>query len=231
MEPLLVNSAYELSRRSRVDEVVDTIDQWIVKGDLLANETLPSEADLAVQFRVSRTVVREAVRLLYERGLIEMVHGRRHRVKPPVPEIPALQMQRFIHRRGATIKDLMEVRLSLEVSIAGLAAQRRTEKHLSAMRSCIEEQSRAQTLDDQVAQDGIFHQLLAQATGNSVYELVLDSMRVLLVESRRLSLQASVGGKCNEIAVARHTQILEAVDASNVKLAEAAMFTHINSSI
>ncbi|MFW6039032.1 MAG: FadR/GntR family transcriptional regulator [bacterium] len=212
-------------RRSRVERVVEILNDWIVHGELDAGERLPPESRLAEHFAVSRTVIREAVRLLAERGLIEVAHGKRHRVRPPSPEVAASHLHRIVERGGVTRQELMELRWPLESAIALVAARRRTEEHVETMRQCLAEP--ATTIEEQVQQDLRFHQLLARATNNAMFEMVLEVFALPLAESRRHSMEYHGHAR----AVEQHQAILDAVAAGEDVRAEKLMKQHLDSAM
>lgn len=212
-------------RRSRVEHVMEVVSEWIVQQQLKPDEPLPSEAQLAEHFAVSRTVVREAVRLLAERGLIEVVHGKRHRVRPPSPELVGGHLRRMIERGAGTLRELMEIRWPLETAIALVAARRRTDEDIAAMRACLE--AEAKTLEAQIQQDMRFHKLLARATGNTMFEMVLGVFEEPLAEGRRRSLKHAGQALTHK----QHGEILDAVEAKKDALAEALMKTHLDTAM
>ena len=213
------------SRESRVERVVAAMDEWIVQGKVESGDRLPPEGQLAEHFNVSRTVIREAVRLLTERGLIEVAHGKRHRVRPPSPEIAASHLRRMIDRGGISYMQLMELRWPLETAVALVAARRRTEEQLDALRQCLA--SPAEELDAQVEQDARFHKLLARATQNIMFEITLEVFAEPLTESRRRTISRVGYSQLHQ----QHVQILDAVASQQDVLAEALMKTHLEVAI
>ncbi|MFW6028359.1 MAG: FadR/GntR family transcriptional regulator [bacterium] len=211
--------------QSRVDHVVTAMSDWIVGGRFQPGERLPPEGRLTEHFAVSRTVIREAVRLLAERGLIEVAHGKRHRVRPPSPQIAASHLHRMVERGGVTCQELMELRWPLESEIALVAARRRTGAHLQQMRCCLDEE--APTIDAQIAQDMRFHKLLARATGNTMLEMALDVFALPMTESRRQSLVHAGHRRTLE----QHQAILEAVAAGDGPEAKARMKAHLDAAM
>ena len=207
---------------SRVERVVSVLDDWVARRELEPGDPLPPEGRLAEHLTVSRTVIREAVRLLAERGLIEVAHGKRHRVRPPSPEVTAGHLRRMMERGGISPQQLMELRWPLETATALVAADRRTDADLEALRQCLA--SPAETLDEQVDQDLRFHKLLARATGNHMFELTLEVFAQPLAESRLRSM--SYGGYARSLA--QHQEILDAVEAGEKVRAEALMKEHLN---
>src|SRR5215210_8393296 len=109
----------------------------IVNGAIAAGEPLPREADLAGQFGVSRGVARECIRGLEERGLVSVKHGRGATVNPgarwDVLNRDVLAAMLEADRDALILWEYLECRRVLEIEAAGLAAERATETHLTAL--------------------------------------------------------------------------------------------------
>ena len=109
----------------------------IVLNEMAPGHSLPSEADLAARFHVSRLTVREAVKMLAGRGLLDVGRGRRAVVREP--DGIALSDYLTIHVQGDPkgLFDVLELRLSLEVQSASLAARRLNRAGLVALEAAI----------------------------------------------------------------------------------------------
>ncbi|BBK43448.1 GntR family transcriptional regulator [Allostella vacuolata] len=124
---------------TRVEVVLDHIKDRIADGSLKAGSQLPTEIDLARALGVSRTPVREAVKVLAAAGVLEVRHGHGTFVATGSAQSSLAQLLLFeVHLRDTTPQKLMEVRTIFERSCAELAAQRRTPEDLAEMRACIE---------------------------------------------------------------------------------------------
>ncbi len=122
--------------------VVQQMVRLIVSGTLSAGAALPTESELADYFRVSRTVIREAVRLLASKGLVDVKHGRGMWVLPSSrwDKLSPLVLFERLQVRGdnqALFNELLEVRRLVEVEAAGLAAARRTSADLPALQAAV----------------------------------------------------------------------------------------------
>ncbi len=124
------------------DVVSKQIQGMIVERQLMPNDRLPAERDLAEQLGVSRTVVREAVRSLTAKGLLEVVRGRGGTVvRSPTAATMSEMMALFLRgdERALDYENLIEVRRVLETAIAGIAAERRTPEDLREMQVILDE--------------------------------------------------------------------------------------------
>jgi GntR family transcriptional repressor for pyruvate dehydrogenase complex len=208
---------------NRVDEVVQRLREQIVGGKLAAGESLPSEGDLATTLRVSRTVIREAMRILCTQGLVEISQGRRPRVKEADAQAAIISLDALLSRGSDSLQHLTEVRLPLEVEIAGLAAERATPEQLQQLAQANEQLANANTLEECIAADIAFHRALAAATNNPLFVLLLETVAQLLRESRRRTLTQSG----TRLALEEHRRIYETVAQHDAAAARAAMRQHM----
>jgi GntR family transcriptional repressor for pyruvate dehydrogenase complex len=206
-----------------VSQVIHHLRSEIVSGTHAAGTTLPSEGNLAESFAVSRTVIREAMRSLRSQGLIIMSQGARPRVAEVdfQPTVESLEL--LLKRSRTTLLHLTEVRQPLESTIAQLAAERASEQQVAALQDAIDELKRATTLAARVTADIRFHDLLAEATGNPVFSVLLKTLAGLLVASRRRTIQ-SAGP---QPALVGHVEILTAIRNRDPQAAAAAMRRHL----
>ena len=130
---------YKIVQSSRLyEQIVKQIEDSIERGDLKEGDQLPAERELALQFGVSRTAVREAVKALREKGLVEAYPGRGTFITSETSNSIRLTFDRMIKSgpRDGTLH-LVEVREILEPEIAALAAKRVTEENLNELREAI----------------------------------------------------------------------------------------------
>jgi GntR family transcriptional regulator, transcriptional repressor for pyruvate dehydrogenase complex len=212
-----------LRKVNLVAEVVQNLESQILAGRYSAGEDLPVESLLSQSFGVSRTVIREAIRILSGRGLVEASQGRPTRVKAADAEHVQKTIGTFLHRSNHSLVELVEVRRPLESEIAALAAHRATAEQLQSLQSANDELAQTKKIDQLIAADMRFHDLLAEATGNPVFGLLLRVLANLLRSSRRETL-ARTGA---ERALAGHREIYDAVRQRKPELARAAMLRHL----
>src|SRR6266566_7765181 len=125
----------QVAREPRLsDKVSQLMLDTILSGKLMPGDKLPSERELGEQFGVSRTVVREAVRALVAKGVIEVRSGSGLRVAAVDAAAVSESMSLFMHGGGIEFEKVHEVRTVLEVHIAGLAAERATRDDLARLR-------------------------------------------------------------------------------------------------
>src|ERR1700674_2224928 len=179
--------AYEAIQSQRLyEQIVVQIEKRILAGELKLGDHLPSERELAEQFGVSRTAVREAVRALHEKGLLEAHPGRGTFITDGASRAMRRsvdQVLRMDHPEGAA--SLVEVREILEPEIAALAAVRAEEQHLAMMREAVRVMDVARSDPEAfIEADLDFHLSLAEAAGNPLILSLIDSIVGLLREQR-----------------------------------------------
>jgi GntR family transcriptional regulator, transcriptional repressor for pyruvate dehydrogenase complex len=218
----------QLPRDPRLsDRVASTILESILSRRIAPGDGLPSERELADQFGVSRTVIREAVRTLSARGLLEVQTGRGARVAEIDPRTVSDAMRLLLRSRAVPYAKVHEVRSVLEVSAAGLAAERARPEDVARLAGSLERM--AAVLDDvdrAAAEDVEFHRLVAMATHNELFLVLHDSIRTALVDVRKEVLARS-GSRARRAIVGAHRAIHDAIAAADPKAARAAMRAHL----
>jgi len=206
----------QIRRDKLPEQVAEQIQELIIQGGLKPGDRLPPERILGEQIGVSRTVIREAIKALQERGLIRAITGSGHYVSKMTPEIVAQSIGLFMKIHKHAFRDLMEVRKSLEVEIAGLAAERATDIEIGELKDVLSGMKRvspnilssAKLMEEFVQADLLFHQIMAQASKNSILPLLLSPVTDLLLEfSRKTSTLPGAAEK----AVEFHKSILDCI--------------------
>jgi GntR family transcriptional repressor for pyruvate dehydrogenase complex len=212
------------------EQVADRIQQMIVQEALHPGDRLPGERDLAERMSVSRSVIREAMRVLKVRGLIEVRSGSGTYVQElglgdvSAPIGLLLSMRQVPERYG----NLLEVRCTLEVAIAGVAARRATAKDVATMEAAIAA-SEASVADGEqfIGHDLAFHAALAVATHNELYSVLLAPIADLSFEFRMTTYRYDAEGTVNGARV-HHRRILDRIKARDPEGAREAMRAHLD---
>ncbi len=218
---------YKIVQSSRLYElIVQQIEDSIRKGELSEGSQLPAERDLAKQFGVSRTAVREAIKALQEKGLVDAFPGRGTFVTSGTSTSMRRSLDRII-KNGETDgwDDLVGVREILEPEISALAATRASDQDLATMRDAVEVMDKAaRDSDAYIEADLDFHLALAEAAGNAIVLSLIDSIVGLLREQRMRIFQIGGGPERGQF---HHRRILEAVERHDPQGARAAMQAHL----
>lgn len=220
---------FSLRRDRLYEQVADRLQELIVDESLRPGDRLPSERDLAERLAVSRTVIREAIRVLGVRGLVEVKPGSGTYVQELSLSDAAAPIGLLLNMRHSPDRynSLYEVRRTLEVEIAGLAAERATDEDIEAMEAALKRMVECTGDAEQFTHCDLgFHAALAAATQNDLYSVLLTPITDLLLEFRltayRYDPQGSVEG-----ALTHHPEIMERVKARDAEGARQAMRDHL----
>ena len=217
--------------------VADDLAQMIL-GELAPGASLPSEAELAARYDVSRLTIREAVKLLEGRGLLVIARGRKAVVREPDGAAFADFLTSIIRYDPKGLFDLVEVRLSLEVQSATLAAKRATragiaaiESELQGMRDTVGNPGDAMSHDQELGfhtHDVGFHEAVALASGNRVLGYLFEAMAQPLREGFFISRRGHEHrGHTLHNTIEAHQRILDCIKDGNGRAAAEAMRLHL----
>ncbi len=174
-----------LKKKRFSDQIADLIQKKILEDNLEVGTGLPSEIEMAQEFQVSRSVIREALRILEISGLVKIKKGPTGGIfvsygyHAPIKR----SLNNLIISGEVTVDHLFDARLLIEPHIAGQAALRANDEDLKKFQALFEDS--ASHLDDPVRlkQNNLeFHLLLARASGNPVLAVMLESVFELLAE-------------------------------------------------
>ncbi|NLF00793.1 MAG: FadR family transcriptional regulator [Anaerolineales bacterium] len=223
---------FDLSiRRDRLyEQVADQLQELIVAESLRPGDKLPSERELAERLVISRTVVREAIQALSIRGLVKVKPGCGAYVCQLTPEDAAAPFGLLLKLRqsGSSVDHLYEVRQMIEVEIAGLAAERASEQDQEALGAAIRGMETHADNPSRFAEyDMAFHAALAQATGNELFSVLMDSIGNLWQEMILVSYHAP---GAPDDGIGHHRAVLECIRNHDVEAARCAMRRHVQHS-
>ena len=209
------------------NQVADQIQQLILSRDLKPGDRLPTERELGDTFQVSRTVIREAIRSLEARGLVSSRTGSGTYVRAMRGKDVASSLGMFINsqRKPFSLDALMEIRQVLEIETAKLAALRATEENINQLESSLEKM--CETVDDAdefSKWDLEFHLVLADATGNPLFGIILEPLTESLFE---LIWTGTTTPGAAEEACQFHHEILDCIKKKNQANAEDVMRRHL----
>src|SRR5436190_2120692 len=164
-------------RSPAYQQLADELREQITSGRLRPGQRLPTEPELCVRSGVSRSTVREALRLLASQHLIVTTRGVTggsfvaHPDAAQLPEALSTGLALLSNSAAIGFADLLELRRALEIPGAALAAARRTEENLAQQRAAFFDPE-TDSVDTMLAAHAAFHSAVAKATGNPLYELV-----------------------------------------------------------
>jgi DNA-binding FadR family transcriptional regulator len=193
------NTAKRSFRRGRLSEqVVEELERTILEEFPDPGSRLPKESALADRFRVSRIVVREAMKILEDRGVVEVRAGRGTITLEPTPErVKASLLRLFRDQPIPTLTEMermMELREVLEEAVAALAAVRATPEDLERISAALNDMaSTGRTVEETIEADLRFHAAVAAAAHNRYFEMVTEPLLHVLVQQIKLTDSYEVG--------------------------------------
>jgi GntR family transcriptional repressor for pyruvate dehydrogenase complex len=204
--------------------VVDKITNSITNGELPEREVLPPEAQLCEIFGVSRTILREAVRALVSKGLVEVKQGHGTFVRLPKIDVLEEAVRNFLMANKLSLLQLMEVRTPIEVEVARLAAERREEKHLNIMERSLQIMNDdSNSVEVYADADEAFHKAIIDASNNPLFGIMIRSIMGSLHISRQLATRHFGIG----VTIREHGSIFEAIKNQQPSIAAIKMKEHM----
>ena len=222
------------ARTTLAQQVADQIETLVLAQVPKPNIRLPSERVLEKQLGVSRIVIREAMKRLVERGLIEIASGRGTFVVPVTAKAMSKSFVLFLRQNDISYAALFQMRRVLEGEIAALAARCSNADSVSELHRNVAamalaateiEEDNGERVEEFACLDLEFHQLLARATGNPLFEFILQPVTGPLLQVRRVG--ALVPGAARK-ATEQHARILKAIQSRQEKTARGEMLSHLN---
>jgi len=221
---------FSMRRSTLHKQVAEKLQQLMISESLLPGHKLPSERALAERLDVSRTVIREAMRVLSAQGLLEVKPGSGTYIRELSLNDAAASIGLYLdmHQVQNHYKDLMEIRRTLEIEIVGLAAERASGEDIVALETAVEEIERnREDAETFIRADLAFHECLAKATHNVLYSILLAPIADLQLKFRLAAYkhdqQATVEG-----ALDYHRRILERVRDQDTEGARQVMQDHLD---
>ncbi|GIP15984.1 GntR family transcriptional regulator [Paenibacillus montaniterrae] len=216
----------QVSAKKISDFVYEQLEEAIILKELMPNQQLPTERELAQTFNASRMVVREALSRLEESGLIyKKVGAKGGTFVQPVTLHSHLRSPQEIREKWDRLSELFEFRSFIEPEAAFLAAGRVTAEQLSMMESYIVLSSSEECTRELFrALDVKFHLEIAKASGNFYLERAVRMIRTQINPALDLM---PYNEEVRQTNLSKHEQLLEAMKNRDQQLAKALMTQHI----
>lgn len=219
-----------IQRESAAQQIADQVRTAMLAGDLQAGQRLPSENELAQEYRVSRPTIREAMRILAADGLVQPRRGAAGGTftSLPAPEAVAASLSETFElwfRAGSTsAAEVEQARSWIERGCVRLAAEHRTDADLLAIRAAVDgARDPALDIDRFLALDIEFHVAISRAAHNTVLELAMTAIHLTRPRTNTLLLSALKPARIIE----QHDAIVEAIAAQDPDGAERAFLDHL----
>jgi GntR family transcriptional regulator, transcriptional repressor for pyruvate dehydrogenase complex len=202
--------------------------QSILDGQHSVGESLPSERELMAQFGVSRSTVREALRMLGAQGLVEVKRGRTggSYVSNPPPELVVQSLTSYIKGHDIRMSDLVVAREAIECAAAAQAAIRRTEEQLDTLRQCCEACEEALPNGPAFVQANVdWHLAIVEASNNRLFVTFMRSISSAIHAATDLrEFDLSI----RKVVVDVHWQIFKAIQRGDPEAARRRMLRHLS---
>jgi len=214
------------ARRNRLyEEIIAQIQNLINSGNLKSGDQLPPERELAEIFKVSRNSVREAIRALEEKSILQSRPGDGTYVVIPEEKSLIEPLADAIQKQKDKLQEIFQFRRLIEPQIAYLAAESASDEDIVKFRGILEEQERQiRAGENAIEPDVQFHLSLAKSVKNSLLMRVVEILNDALRESRAEYVQSKTR---QELSLSAHFKVLEAIEKRDPRLAWKEMNEHL----
>lgn len=216
--------------RSLHGQVVHEIGRRILRGEWQSGHPLPSEGELTTELNVSRTVLREAIKVLASKGLVEVRTRTGTRVRPREdwnlfdPDVLAWEYE--VGRRAAFLENLTQLRMAIEPFAAELAAKVATRGEREQICRAYENlETNVNVPSAFIAADMEFHAAIVAATHNDLLQQLVNSIARLLLHSREITIQLPGS---SQRSLPQHKAVADAIWRGESEEARSAMTALVN---
>jgi len=222
---------YKKMKKSYLYETVASqIEKMIIDKKLVIGEKLLPETTMAEEFGISRNILREALKILKERGLIELRSGDGIYVVEPEVTILKDMVKRFLSFENITKKNLFEFRLAIEIAACGLAAKNSSSDDIEIMENILKEmEAKYEDFKAWSNYELDFHLAVVKASGNPLFFTFLSPISNLLFDLFYKGRQSQKKEAIEE-GIKGHRKIINAIKSKKRKGAEVAMLDHLERS-
>lgn len=213
------------------EQVCELIETRIIEGDLSVGDKLPTENEMAEMYQVSRTVIREAMKVLKEKGRIETRVAKGTFVVDNVAKKVRASFNAVVRKEeGGGFNHLIEVREILEPEVAALGASRADNSQRDRLRKAVDQMDRAlegqNNMEEFLNADLAFHMLLAESTGNPLIPMIISPI-VELMRDQQVYYASNVKDGTHRSQI-NHKLIMAAIESHDTNAARRHMRGHIH---
>ncbi len=224
-----VASTFKMLQPKRLsDSTVEQVLDLVRSGELAPGAKLPPERQLVASLGVSRNSLREAIRMLETMGVLRVEPGRGTWVREDVGESPVDLASTWLPAHGRDVRDLLEMRDTLEIKAAALAAERGNSEALESIVAALDQLKAAivdEDADEIIRADAAFHHAVAEASGNRLLAESLAGLDCLVDATRRALL--TLPGRLRRMA-REHEAVAASILSRNSEEAALAMSVHVH---
>ncbi len=217
---------------SLVQQAVHAVRSHIRSNDLKVGDNLPGEGHFATELGVSRAVMREAFGALAALKLIDVANGRRARVGAIDGSVMAASIDHAMATSQVSMAEIWDVRRTIELRTAILAAQNRTDEEADHILSLAE--AMATVSDDQAEitrRDIVFHEAIARASHNELFLQIIRSFAPMMRQAVPAAWRTRTTNEQRHEVLINHRAVAQAIADHDVDAARAAMDGHFDRSI
>ncbi|MDO4634038.1 MAG: FadR/GntR family transcriptional regulator [Eubacteriales bacterium] len=222
---------FKIVKAKLSDQIADTLEQMILNEELTDHEKLMTEQELADQFAVSKTAVREALNILKERGLIETKNGMGNYITKPKVRNLSDMINRMILMENIDYREIYGTRIILETAACNSAAQKITPEALERLQQLTLQLERIDLpIETRRELDLDFHALIAESSGNHLLAVLINAIRNICYDNMFLEHDIE-----NEMSIRQsiyfHRRILTGLQNHDILQAEEGMRAHLTCSL
>lgn len=205
-------------------KLIERFKELLASGVLIPGRKLPPERDLALRFGVSRSSLRQALKILETMGILLQRVGQGTFLKSDAADTLNESFEFLVLVDGISIHELHEARIIVEPELAARAADRRSEEELAVLAKSLKLMEKAgRNIKKRIEQDLIFHRMIHHAAGNRICERMFAEVNKALIASISVTSQLVAV----QSTVESHIPIFEAIESRRPKAAKLAMLHHL----
>jgi GntR family transcriptional regulator, transcriptional repressor for pyruvate dehydrogenase complex len=209
--------------RPLAERVADEIAQLIEKNEYKKGERLPNEFQLAESLNVGRGTIREAIKLLASKNIVEIRRGLGTFVTEKTGLVNDPLGLHFVENKERLAVDLMELRMMIEPEIAALAAERASDEDIRKIQeACQAVEQKIQNKQPFTEEDIRFHEAIAESCKNQVVPNVIP-----VIHSAVRELIKATNAQLTELTIKTHRAVVDAIAQRDPEKARAAMCDHM----
>jgi DNA-binding FadR family transcriptional regulator len=217
---------------SLVRRAMEAVTGHIREQNLRVGDTLPGEAHFADRLGVSRAVMREAFGALAALRLIDVANGRKPRVGAMDGSVMAASLDHAVSTAQITVPEIWDVRRTIEIRTAALAAERRTDAEAAEISALAEAMAAdGDDLAGRTNHDIAFHEAIARASHNALFVQIVNSFGPLMSVAVPAAWQTRTAMRQREVMLERHRAVAAAIERRDPVAATMAMSAHFDESI
>ncbi|MCL4415979.1 MAG: FadR family transcriptional regulator [Actinobacteria bacterium] len=217
------------SKKLVLDKIIDLVGRLIAENKLKSGDILPGERQLAKSLKISRSSVREALKILGVLGVLEIKHGTRTQLQNDMSKL-LINPIRFMNLlNNIDLIDLYEDRKIIEVELVKLATKNATDADIQKMKKVLDD-AKKYIIDPQnfLHKEFEFHDVILKASGNKTLTAMMSSINNLLIDVREKVVYLF---EDLNIALNYHIKIFEAIKDRDIDKAGEMMFIHLEDAI